>query len=106
MLGEGWYSENLGAAYPPTAYISMPRDAKTAERIAANLEELRGMGVPTDAILVRGCRRRRLGASQGRQHSMWRSCGIVGVLAEAILVGVIPAGGGGRRREASHVQQR
>ncbi|PSC75811.1 hypothetical protein C2E20_1340 [Micractinium conductrix] len=52
VLGEGWYSENLGAAYPPTAYISMPRDAKTAERIAANLEELRGMGVPADAILV------------------------------------------------------
>lgn len=34
MLPDAWSMEELGAAYPPAAFLSMPRDAKTAARIA------------------------------------------------------------------------
>ncbi|EFN56835.1 hypothetical protein CHLNCDRAFT_51615 [Chlorella variabilis] len=49
---DAWGMEELGAAFPPTAYVSMPRDARTAARIADNQLLLRRYGVPTDVLLV------------------------------------------------------
>lgn len=43
----------LGAAFPPTAFISMPRDVHTAAKIADSMRLLRGHGVPADLLEVR-----------------------------------------------------
>ena len=44
--------EELGSAYPPTLYISMPHDTKTAGRIAQSMQALRSYRVPTDIVEV------------------------------------------------------
>ncbi len=33
MLPSAWNMDSLGANYPPTLFVSMPRDLKTADRI-------------------------------------------------------------------------
>ncbi|EFJ51724.1 hypothetical protein VOLCADRAFT_103362 [Volvox carteri f. nagariensis] len=44
---------NQSAAWPPTLFVHMPRDAALAELVARNLEELREGGVRTREIQVR-----------------------------------------------------
>lgn len=52
ILPDGWNADWLKGAYPPTAFISMPRDAKTAARIAANVALLASFGVPSSVLEV------------------------------------------------------
>lgn len=33
MLPSAWNMDSMGSSYPPTLFISMPRDLKTADRI-------------------------------------------------------------------------
>ncbi|KAL4444232.1 hypothetical protein ABPG75_011969 [Micractinium tetrahymenae] len=53
IAGDSWDTlDALGRGFPPTAFISMPRDARTAAKIAEDMQLLRGYGVPTDMLEV------------------------------------------------------
>jgi hypothetical protein len=52
VLPSAWNMDWMGSHYPPTLFVSMPRDLTTADRIKQDMELLRKYGVPTDMILV------------------------------------------------------
>lgn len=53
ILPDGWNVDWIGGAFPPTAFLSMPRDAKSAARIATDVALLASYGVPADVLEVR-----------------------------------------------------
>ncbi|KAI7838591.1 hypothetical protein COHA_007662 [Chlorella ohadii] len=52
VLPSAWNMDSLGANYPPTLFVSMPRDLKTADRIKQDMDLLKKYNVPTDMVLV------------------------------------------------------